>query len=85
MSESFLRFLRLALPVTLLALAFFAGPAVPEASAGCWYYGYIDDFYTDASRSEWCGNYNSCTRTYFGCRTAYRTTETTICYCRSPY
>ena len=85
MNRSFLRYLRLALPVTLLVLAFFAGPAVPDASAACWFYGYIDEFYTDSTYSVPCGTYNSCTRTYSGCRTTYRLTETTICYCRTPY
>ncbi|HEY9421646.1 MAG TPA: hypothetical protein VIW92_09540 [Thermoanaerobaculia bacterium] len=82
MNGSSLRYLRLAVPMALLVLAVFAGPAAPEASA-CSYYGYIDEYYTDSTYSVPCGSYNSCTRTYSGCRTSYRLTETTICYCRS--
>ena len=73
--------LKLSLPVGMTVLALLVGPAVPKAAAACHYYGYIDDIYTDATKTEWCGTYNSCTRTYYGCRTGYRTTEVTICNC----
>jgi hypothetical protein len=74
------RFLRLGLPFGLLLLAF-SLPTVRPAYAELCYYSYYDTIYTDATKSEPCGSYDSCTRTYDGCITPYRTTEIGFC-CR---
>jgi len=44
-----------------------------------WHYGYYDTIYTDASKTEECGFYDSCTNTHGGCSTPYRDTEVVIC------
>jgi hypothetical protein len=71
------RFLKLSLPFVLLLIAF-STPVVRPAYAIC-YYSYFDTIYTDATKSEPCGTYDSCTRTYDGCITPYRTTEIGFC------
>jgi hypothetical protein len=43
-------------------------------------YGYYDTWYTDASFSEECGFYNSCTGQRVGCQyTGHKTTEIFVC------
>ena len=42
-------------------------------------FGYYDTIYTDSSKTEECGSYNSCTNTHTGCSTPYRTTEIIVC------
>lgn len=42
-------------------------------------FGYYDTIYTDSTKTEECGSYNSCTNTRTGCQTPYRTTEIIVC------
>lgn len=82
MPKYFRPFLKLCLPLGMTTLAFLVGPAVPEAAAACpTRYGYFDDIYTDPGKTEWCGSYNSCTDTHYGCLSGYRQTEIIICGC----
>jgi hypothetical protein len=75
------RSLRLGLPFGVLLLALSLPAAKPAQALGTCYYSYYDTIYTDSTKSEPCGSYDSCTRTYDGCITPYRTTEIGIC-CR---
>jgi len=67
--------------IGLVAVSVGVGTAVAgrPALSPAWHYGYYDTIYTDASKTEECGSYNSCTNTRSGCSTPYRYTETIIC------
>jgi hypothetical protein len=55
------------------------GTVTPPAHATFCEWAYYDTIYTDSTKTEECGSYDSCTNTRDGCQTPYRTTE--IYYC----
>jgi hypothetical protein len=67
----------LAVLVIWIAMSFaFANSSSANAARK---FGYFDTIYTDATKTEECGYYNSCTNTHSGCSTPYRTTEIIVC------
>lgn len=71
----------LAVLVIWMAMSFaFANRSFANSSANAARkFGYYDTIYTDSTKTEECGSYNSCTNTRTGCQTPYRTTEIIVC------